>query len=255
MAQSLMATGLPSDRSFALAAQIEERSHHRPRRDGVEQLRALAEEVVSARGIRTGADPVSPVVEHAGPRAPLLVLLGGVTGVGKSTVATQLAGRLGFMHVIATDQVRQVVRAFFSHEFLPSVHYSSFDVARALSEPPRGRRGTVAGFLQQAHDIAPGVDAVVERASRIGRRWSSRACTSARHPEPATAGARRHGAGVARRARPEAHRRHFHTRGMQTLRSRSATSRRSTASACAGPSDRAGRGRRDPGDRGRWPGR
>ena len=99
---------------------------------------------------------------------PLLVLIGGVTGVGKSTVATQLAGRLGITRVIATDQVRQVVRAFFSHDFMPAVHHSSFDVAAALRTYGDDPSGTVAGFLRQAHDLAPGIDALVQRAISEG---------------------------------------------------------------------------------------
>ena len=99
---------------------------------------------------------------------PLLVLIGGVTGVGKSTVATQLAGRLGITRVIATDQLRQVVRAFFSHDFMPAVHHSSFNVATALRTYGDDQSGTVAGFLRQAHDLAPGIDALVQRAVSEG---------------------------------------------------------------------------------------
>ena len=37
---------------------------------------------------------------------PIVVLIGGATGVGKSTVATKLAGGLGITRVIPTDTVR-----------------------------------------------------------------------------------------------------------------------------------------------------
>jgi 2-phosphoglycerate kinase len=220
MAQSLMATGLPSDRSFAIAQQIEELlAARRSAEIGVDELRAVAEEVVAAT---EGEQVVGRFRQWWNVRnleRPLLVLLGGVTGVGKSTVATQLAGRLGISHVIATDQVRQVVRAFFSHEFLPSVHHSSFEVSEALSALPPDRSGIVAGFLRQAHDIAPGLDGVVERA--ISDRTpmvvegvhllpdvpSPRLCARATTVRLLIA------------VRDETrHRQHFHTRGMQTLR-------------------------------------
>jgi 2-phosphoglycerate kinase len=150
---------------------------------------------------------------------PLVVLLSGVTGVGKSTVATQLAGRLGFVHVIATDQVRQVVRAFFTHEFLPSVHHSSFDVAGALSELPADDEGTVQGFLRQVHDIAPGVDALVERA--ISDRTPM--VLEGVHllpdlPSPALCAQATTVRALLAVRDPEEHRRHFQTRGLQTLR-------------------------------------
>jgi 2-phosphoglycerate kinase len=165
MAQSLMATGLPPERSFALAQRIEERLLSAgPSEVEVEQLRAVAEEVVREAESEQVLARFRQWWSIRSLERPLVVLLSGVTGVGKSTVATQLAGRLGLVHVIATDQVRQVVRAFFSHEFLPAVHHSSFDVARALAELPEGDKGTIEGFLRQVHDIAPGVDALVERA-------------------------------------------------------------------------------------------
>ena len=45
---------------------------------------------------------------------PLVILIGGATGVGKSTIATQLAARLGIVRVVATDAIREVMRAMFS---------------------------------------------------------------------------------------------------------------------------------------------
>jgi 2-phosphoglycerate kinase len=165
MALSMMATGLGSARSFELARIIEERLGRQARSEvGVSELREVAEEVL---GSEEGALVVERFRQWWALRTldrPLVVLLGGVTGVGKSTVATQLAVRLGITRVIATDQVRQVLRAFFARDFMPAVHESSFDAAQALGEPPAAGSATVAGFLRQAQDIAPGIDAVVERA-------------------------------------------------------------------------------------------
>ena len=88
---------------------------------------------------------------------PLVVLLGGTTGVGKSTVATMLAGRLGITRVIATDVIRQVLRAFFSHEFMPSVHHSAFEA------------GGIDGYTEQAEQVGTGIAAIVERAADEGK--------------------------------------------------------------------------------------
>ena len=82
-----------------------------------------------------------------------MVMIGGTTGVGKSTVATMLASRLGITRVIATDVIRQVLRAFFTHEAMPSVHRSAFEA------------GGVEGYREQAQRVATGVDAIVERAA------------------------------------------------------------------------------------------
>jgi 2-phosphoglycerate kinase len=82
-----------------------------------------------------------------------VVLIGGTTGVGKSTLASMLAARLGVNRVIATDVIRQVLRAFFTHEAMPTVHYSAFEV------------GGVAGYREQAERVGTGIAAIVERAA------------------------------------------------------------------------------------------
>jgi 2-phosphoglycerate kinase len=165
MAQSMMATGLSPERSFVLAHVIEERLGERAGDEvGVDELRSLAEEVLMAEEGEAVTNRYHQWWRLGRLDRPLVVLIGGVTGVGKSTIATQLASRLGITRVVATDQVRQVVRAFFSHEFMPAVHHSSFDVAAALETFGYGEEATVAGFLRQVEDIAPGIDALVQRA-------------------------------------------------------------------------------------------
>jgi 2-phosphoglycerate kinase len=220
MAQSIMATGLSPERSFALATRVEQRLNERAQAEiGVDGLRELAEEVlreeegeeVLTRFLRWWKVPDLD--------RPLLVLIGGVTGVGKSTVATQLAGRLGITRVIATDQLRQVVRAFFSQDFMPAVHHSSFNVAKALSGLPDDDAGTIAGFLRQAHDLAPGIDALVQRSVSEGTTLVLEGVHLL--PEIPQSSLRRQAIDVQvlLTARDEqAHRAHFHMRGAQTPR-------------------------------------
>jgi 2-phosphoglycerate kinase len=96
-----------------------------------------------------------------------VILVGGATGTGKSTVATEIAYRLGITRVTSTDFIRQTMRAFFSHEFMPSIHYSSFEAGLAVGdvEDP-----LVAGFLEQSRQVLVGVRASLERALQEG--WS-----------------------------------------------------------------------------------
>ena len=101
---------------------------------------------------------------------PLIVLVGGATGTGKSTVATEAAYRLGITRVTSTDFVRQTMRAFFSKEFMPSIHYSSFEAAAGLREPEQAEDPVIAGFLEQTRNVLVGVRASIERALEEG--WS-----------------------------------------------------------------------------------
>jgi 2-phosphoglycerate kinase len=100
---------------------------------------------------------------------PLLVLVGGATGTGKSTVATEVAHRLGITRVTSTDVVRQTMRAFFSTEFMPSIHYSSFEAGKSISRVTGDKRDpNLAGFLDQTRNVLVGVHAVLGRALEEG---------------------------------------------------------------------------------------
>jgi 2-phosphoglycerate kinase len=100
---------------------------------------------------------------------PLVILIGGATGVGKSTIATQLATRLGIVRVVATDAVREVMRAMFSPELMPSLHTSSFQAGGMLRES--GLQGTdrvIAGFREQTAAVSVGLNAFLTRAALEG---------------------------------------------------------------------------------------
>jgi len=99
---------------------------------------------------------------------PLIVLIGGGTGTGKSSVATELAYRLGITRVTSTDFIRQTMRAFFSKEFMPSIHYSSFEAGEAVRPPDDESDPRLLGFLEQTRNVLVGVRAVVERALQEG---------------------------------------------------------------------------------------
>jgi 2-phosphoglycerate kinase len=221
MAQSIMAAGVPPERSFALARLIEDRLGERGVDEvSVVELRRLAEQVLRAEE----GEPVMVRFRQwwrlGSLDRPLIVLLGGVTGVGKSTVATQLANRLGITRVIATDQVRQVVRAFFSHDFMPAVHHSSFDVGQAVEGlAVGGREATVAGFLRQVEDIAPGIEALMERAVAEGTPM----VVEGVHLLPEIPDERLRSRAIVAHALlavrdEQAHRGHFHMRALQAAR-------------------------------------
>jgi 2-phosphoglycerate kinase len=170
MAQTLSATGLSPERAYELARIVERRLDELPeRRIGIEGLRSLAEEVIEQE---EGQEAVKRFhewqrLEHLD--RTLIVSLAGTTGIGKSTLATMLAHRLGITRVIPTDVIRQVLRAFFSHEFMPAVHYSSFEAAKAV-ELMGADEGDpdLAGFARQAESVSTGVSAIVARACQEG---------------------------------------------------------------------------------------
>ena len=103
---------------------------------------------------------------------PIFLLVGGATGTGKSTLATETAHRLGITRVTSTDFIRQTMRAFFSREFMPSVHFSSFEAELGLSRADEDVAGDAAllGFLDQTRNVLVGVEAAIDRSLTEG--WS-----------------------------------------------------------------------------------
>lgn len=100
---------------------------------------------------------------------PLILLVGGATGTGKSTVTTEVAHRLGITRVSSTDVVRQTMRAFFARDFMPSIHYSSFEAGPAVTVPDDELTDpNLLGFLDQTRHVLVGVSAVLERALTEG---------------------------------------------------------------------------------------
>lgn len=100
---------------------------------------------------------------------PLIVLIGGGTGTGKSSAATEIAYRLGITRVTSTDFIRQTMRAFFSKEFMPSIHYSSFEAGEAVPDADEDAGDArLIGFYEQTRNVLVGVRAVIERALQEG---------------------------------------------------------------------------------------
>ena len=99
-------------------------------------------------------------------KVPITLLLGGTTGVGKSTIATELAFRLGMRSVIGTDTIREVMRRIIAPELLPALHASSFLAWKAVGRP--GRADIIRGFEDQVQHVSVGVNAVLERAHKEG---------------------------------------------------------------------------------------
>jgi 2-phosphoglycerate kinase len=167
-ASAVMVTGLSPYRAYQVAEAVEER--------------LLERGSASITSAELGGLTLAVIEEIAGERyadnyrrwqkveeldVPIVVLIGGATGVGKSTLATQLATRLGIVRVVATDAVREVLRAVFSRELMPALHTSSFEAGAFLREPP-SKDAVIVGFREQTAAVTVGVNALLDRAALEG---------------------------------------------------------------------------------------
>ncbi|MBT8428731.1 MAG: hypothetical protein KJN79_02355, partial [Gammaproteobacteria bacterium] len=103
---------------------------------------------------------------------PLLLILGGVAGTGKRSIATELAHRLEIVRTPSTDMLREVMRMMMPQRLLPVLHTSSFEAWRCLpvqEGKERDQDGLVAeGFRMQAEMLAVSCEAVLRRAEHEG---------------------------------------------------------------------------------------
>jgi 2-phosphoglycerate kinase len=165
MAMSLMSSGLAPDRSYELATVIEGKLLTRGGLDiASTELSRIAEEVLASEedDIAVRHFRQWRRLDHL--HKPLILMICGATGVGKSTLATMLAHRLGVTRVTATDMVRQVLRAFFSNQFMPAVHHSSFDADHGVRINTTSGDPLIAGFERQVEQVSVGINALIERA-------------------------------------------------------------------------------------------
>lgn len=96
---------------------------------------------------------------------PLVVLIGGTTGVGKSTIATEVAHRLGITRISSTDSIREVMRGIFSEDLMPALHESAFNAWKGLRVPvPQGANPVIVGFREQTAVVTSGVRSLIDRA-------------------------------------------------------------------------------------------
>ena len=173
MARSLIAAGLTADRAYELALALEADLARSERQSvSIDRLEELAHESLGAEDGAVAMRRLRRYQDLYDLDLPIILLVGGATGTGKSSVATDVAYRLGITRVTSTDFVRQTMRAFFSREFMPAIHYSSFEAGRATAEEDDDdiAKAVVDGFLEQTRDVLVGVAASIDRALQEG--WS-----------------------------------------------------------------------------------
>ena len=98
------------------------------------------------------------------PDKPVIILFGGATGTGKSSVAGEVAHRLGIQKLLSTDTVRQMMRMMFSKDLLPAIHSSSYEAWKERVGPKEERSlAVIEAFQAQTIPVLVGVRAMVER--------------------------------------------------------------------------------------------
>jgi 2-phosphoglycerate kinase len=100
-------------------------------------------------------------------RKPYVILIGSASGIGKSTIAAELAKNLNIKHLIESDFIRAVVRGIIGKEYAPALHSSSYDAYKNLRNKNRFDNYddlVSAGFDEHASYVIPGLEKIIQRA-------------------------------------------------------------------------------------------
>ena len=101
-------------------------------------------------------------------KKPLIIMIGGASGVGTSSMAFELANRLRLKNIIGTDMIREVMRKIVSKELSPVIHKSSFDAHESIRMPSIGIDPAIEGFINHVDVVNVGIEAIIERSVKEG---------------------------------------------------------------------------------------
>ncbi|MCZ6635380.1 MAG: AAA family ATPase, partial [bacterium] len=95
---------------------------------------------------------------------PMILFLGGASGVGKSSVGVALANQLKISRLVSTDSIRQIMRLMIAPDLIPALHESSYAAWEKVPVPSESADPVISAYREQAGRVCVGVRAMIERA-------------------------------------------------------------------------------------------
>jgi len=164
LARSLEVTGLAPEHTYDIASAIEGLIvDMRLEEIGHRDLERMAVELLSERHGEEYAERYRVWRARNDSNKPLVVLICGPSGAGKTTLAIALANLLDIPRVVATDDVRQMMRLTLTKELMPTLHASTYNAWEQIAGSSLSENPVVAGYREQARTICVGVDAIIGR--------------------------------------------------------------------------------------------
>lgn len=170
LAQSLEICALDPARSFEITARLERIVNKRGKQEVTsDELIRLTHRYLIKNESEEVARRYAIWLEFSRSSRPLIMLIGGTTGAGKSTIGSEIAHRLNIIRTQSTDMLREVMRLMIPKQLIPALHASSFQAWKTLpaADPTRHKpddHDLEQGYLIQSSQVAVAIDGVVRRA-------------------------------------------------------------------------------------------
>ncbi len=98
---------------------------------------------------------------------PYVILIGSASGIGKSTIASEISNRLHIKYLIETDFIREIVRGVIGPDYAPALHKSSYNAYTTLRDSfnyDNEEKLIEAGFEEHASFVIPAIEKVIQRS-------------------------------------------------------------------------------------------
>lgn len=168
LARSLNVADIGSERAYGIASDIECELI----KDNVDEISSYELANVVLNHLKRTNPKVAKKYENwrslRVSKKPLIILIGGASGVGTSSMAFELASRLRLKNLISTDMIREVMRKIVSKELSPVIHKSSFDAHESIRTPSIRVDPIIEGFISHVDVVNVGIEAIIERSVKEG---------------------------------------------------------------------------------------
>ncbi len=111
----------------------------------------------------------SELVQRSPIEAPPVILLGGASGCGKTTIANLLVEELGLSHHLSTGFIRASITHLLPEPDAELLKKHTYDAYQALTaETANGRSPLMEGAIRQSLLLKPAIESCIKRAKREG---------------------------------------------------------------------------------------
>ncbi len=171
LAQSLECCALPADECYSISSAIEQHLIAGGIQEIVStELEQLTYQFLLEREPGEMAKRYLVWLEFLQSNEPLILMVGGTTGSGKSTICSEVAHRLNIVRTQSTDMLREVMRLILPSRLIPALHASSFNAWKTLpsteGSPATFESHFAEGYLTQARQVQVAIEGVLRRAER-----------------------------------------------------------------------------------------
>ena len=163
LVQSLFSIGMNTDQAQEIANKVAEKVSMLSETQTKKKLIQIIKSAIESVDKRLAQRYIA--FEGEKEYKPIIILLAGVPGIGKSTLAASLSERLEITNIIGTDMIREILRQTISSKLIPEIHCSSYEAYKYLKPTLNPiLRQSIVGYEEQTRHIIVGVEAAIQSA-------------------------------------------------------------------------------------------